>query len=97
MVIKKIQIRPKGNGTYSDILYPETSAAQVYCGDGETLQNKLPTLLKTSDRGAADGVAPLGTNSKIPTGYLPIETNIEPRTSDPATPATGRMWLRTDL
>lgn len=29
MAIKKIEIRPKGDGTYPDVLYPKTSADMV--------------------------------------------------------------------
>lgn len=33
MATKKIQIRPKGDGTYSDVLHPETDASVVLYGD----------------------------------------------------------------
>jgi hypothetical protein len=29
MVVKKIEIKPKGDGTYSDVLYPKTSPDMV--------------------------------------------------------------------
>lgn len=97
MTSKKIQIRPKGNGSYADVLHPETSADQVFANDGQNLQDKLTSILTTSHKGAASGVAPLDENSKIKQLYLPSESYFEVRTSDPSSPVTGRIWLRTDL
>lgn len=97
MVVKKFEIRPKGNGTYNDIWYPKTSADIVIADDGESLQQKLAYILTTANLGAANGAAPLGADSKIPITYMPTTTSVETRTNDPASPAIGRMWLRTDL
>jgi len=97
MAKKKIQIRPKGTGDYADILYPETSAEQVIANSGKTLEEILLIILTTANRGTSNGVAPLDANSKIPPEYMPTNTSIEPRTTDPLTPANGRIWLRTDL
>jgi len=97
MTIKKIEIRPKGTGDYADILYPKTSADMVIANDGQDLETKLATFLLASQRGAANGVAPLGVDSKLISSYMPTDSNIESRTSDPGTPAVGRIWLRTDL
>lgn len=96
-MIKKIEMRPKGTGNYSDILYPKTSADIVVCNDGDTVEQKLSSFLKNEQKGAANGVAPLGADSKISSLYIPNVTTIEPRTNDPVTPANGRIWLRTDL
>lgn len=42
MAIKKIEIRPKGDGTYSDVLYPKTSADMVINETtGKTIQEEL--------------------------------------------------------
>ena len=38
MAIKNIQIRPKGDGSYSDVLHPETNAGQVKFADGTTVE-----------------------------------------------------------
>lgn len=97
MGVQKVEFRPKGDGTYSNVLYPKTSADQVIADDGQTLQQKLATILTTGNRGAANGVAPLGSDSKMPSSYMPTDTNIEARTSDPSAPVVGRIWLRTDL
>ena len=36
LAIKNIQIRPKGDGSYSDVLHPETNGGQVlYFDEGE--------------------------------------------------------------
>lgn len=45
----------------------------------------------------ANGVAPLDANSKIPQANMPTATIIENRTTDPASPPNGQIWLRTDL
>lgn len=38
MAIKNIQIIPKGDGSYSDLLHPETNAGQVKFADGTTVE-----------------------------------------------------------
>ena len=40
MSVKKIEIRPKGDGTYSDILYPKTSVDMV---DGAVSDSEFTT------------------------------------------------------
>jgi len=97
MTIKKIEMRPKGTGNYTDILYPKTSADMVIANDGQDLETKLPTFLTTANKGAANGVFPLGPDSKAISSYLPSDTYFEARTSDPGAPSVGRIWLRTDL
>jgi hypothetical protein len=54
------------NGAGYDVLYPTTIVAQV-----EGLQTALDAKLNTSARGAANGVASLDANSKIPVAQLP--------------------------
>lgn len=41
MAIKKIEIRPKGTGDYSDVLYPKTSADMVETTGGTTVQAEI--------------------------------------------------------
>jgi hypothetical protein len=38
LAIKNIQIRPRGDGSYSDVLHPETNAGQVKFADGTTVE-----------------------------------------------------------
>jgi hypothetical protein len=95
--IQKIQIRPKGTGDYSNLIYPETSADMVIASDGKTVEDKLKNVVTIGQLGAAGGAAPLDNNSKLLPQYMPSDTNIEARTTDPGAPAIGRIWLRTDL
>lgn len=44
MAIKKIEIRPKGDGTYGDVLFPKTSADMVTTSDGSNVQAKLNNM-----------------------------------------------------
>ena len=60
-----ITIKRKNGASY-DVLYPTTIVAQV-----EGLQTALDAKLNTSARGAANGVASLDGNSKIPVAQLP--------------------------
>lgn len=53
MAIKNIQIRPKGDGSYSDVLHPETNAGQVKFADGTTVESQI-ALIKDKI-----GIAPL--------------------------------------
>lgn len=54
------------NGAGYDVLYPTTIIAQV-----EGLQTALDGKISTTARGAANGVAPLGSDSKVPLANLP--------------------------
>lgn len=54
------------NGAAYDVLYPTTIIAQV-----EGLQTALDAKINTSARGAANGVAPLDSSSKVPIANLP--------------------------
>jgi hypothetical protein len=56
----------RNNGTDYDELYPKTNTAQVV-----GLSTALDLKLNTSARGAANGVASLDANSKIPVAQLP--------------------------
>lgn len=51
MAIKKIEIRPKGDGTYSDVLYPRTSIDMV-----DDLQAALDNKSSTSHTHAKSDV-----------------------------------------
>jgi len=64
------------DGTFaadSDIKYPSQKAVKTYVDTGlGTKQDTLGyTAENTANRGAANGYAPLGADSKIPTSYLP--------------------------
>jgi uncharacterized membrane protein/co-chaperonin GroES (HSP10) len=60
-----ITIRRK-NGAGYDVLHPTTIISQV-----TGLQTALDAKIATSARGAANGVAPLDSNSKVPVANLP--------------------------
>ena len=49
MAIKKIEIRPKGDGTYGDVLFPKTSADMVTTSDGSNVQAKLNNMSTSAD------------------------------------------------
>lgn len=55
MAIKKIEIRPKGDGTYPDVLYPRTSADMVD-GLDEALKIKDTTTGKKYKFGVENGI-----------------------------------------
>lgn len=61
------------NGTDYDALLPTTVVGQIYTDNtlGTTLQSVLDSKIPLSQKGAASGVAPLDSNSKISTVYLP--------------------------
>lgn len=59
MAIKNIQIRPKGDGSYSDVLHPETNAGQVKFADGTTVEeHKAETFTATLDTAWSGTSAP---------------------------------------
>jgi uncharacterized protein YjlB len=52
MAVKKIEMRPKGDGSYGDILYPKTSADQVVT---DTTRQFVSATEKNTWNGKADG------------------------------------------
>jgi len=90
MSVKKIEIRPKGDGTYSDILYPKTSVDMVdgavsdsefttHEADDATLTNSAHvrhgTFTTTLDTVWAGTSAPF-TKAQTVTGILAVDTPI---------------------
>lgn len=62
------------NGTDNDTIYPTTHLGQIYTDNTETtlLNTYLDnTFIKLTEKGSANGVAPLDGLSKIPEIYLP--------------------------
>lgn len=51
LAIKNIQIRPKGDGSYSDVLHPETNAGQVKFTDGTTVEEHKAENATSSNKG----------------------------------------------
>ena len=51
MAIKNIQIRPKGDGSYSDVLHPETNAGQVKFADGTTVEEHKAEIASNEESG----------------------------------------------
>ena len=59
MAIKNIQIIPKGDGSYSDVLHPETNAGQVKFADGTTVEaHKAETATQIALIKDKIGIAP---------------------------------------
>ena len=69
MSVKKIEIRPKGDGTYSDILYPKTSVDMV---DGAVSDSEFTTH-------EADDANPHGVTAQQTGAYYSGNTNIAKR------------------
>lgn len=79
MAIKKIEIRPKGDGTYQDVLYPKTSADMVVTTDGKTVQTEINDL-KSSVSDGKQLIATAITGKNVPTNgsdtFQVMATNI---------------------
>lgn len=74
-------------------LYPPPGTSPPWTiADTTGLQAALDAKEVLASKGAANGYAGLDLNSQVT-----ASVKIENRTSDPASPAVGTVWLRTDL
>ena len=55
--------------------------------------NNIADKINKTEKGAANGVASLGSNGKVPSSQLP--STIDVLSADPTSPAVGYIWITT--